>query len=245
MRAELEARFAGAMRGRTMYVVPFSMGPVGGADLAARRAGDGLALRGASMAIMTRMGAEVLAAIGPGTRVGARRAHGRHAARRRATATALPDVAVAVERGEDHRPLPRDAGDLVLRLRLRRQRAAREEVLRAAHRLGDGARGGLARRAHAARAAHLAGRAARYHIAAAFPSACGKTNFAMLTPTGPAGRSRRSATTSPGCDRAPTAGCGRSTRRPGSSASRPAPARRRTRPRWRRCARTRSSRTSR
>ena len=57
---------------------------------------------------------------------------------------------MAVQRREQvHRPLPRDARDLVLRLGLRRQRAARQEVLRAADRLGDGARRGLDGRAHA------------------------------------------------------------------------------------------------
>ena len=58
--------------------------------------------------------------------------------------------AVAVQPGRQvHRPLPRDPRDLVVRLGLRRQRAARQEVPRAAHRVDDGARRGLARRAHA------------------------------------------------------------------------------------------------
>ena len=51
---------------------------------------------------------------------------------------------------------PRDARDLVLRVGLRRQRAARQEVLRAAHRLDHGARRGLDGRAHAHPQAHLA-----------------------------------------------------------------------------------------
>ena len=48
-----------------------------------------------------------------------------------------------------HPPLPRGEADLERRLRLRRQRAARQEVPRAADRVGPGAAGRLARRAHA------------------------------------------------------------------------------------------------
>ncbi len=57
--------------------------------------------------------------------------------------------AVAVQQGEVHRPLPRDPGDLELRIRLRRQRAARQEMLRAADRLEHRARRGLDGGAHA------------------------------------------------------------------------------------------------
>ena len=55
--------------------------------------------------------------------------------------------------------------------------------------------------------------------------ACGKTNLAMLQPTHPRleGRDRRRRHL-PGCASARTAGCTRSTPRPASSASRPAPA---------------------
>ena len=63
---------------------------------------------------------------------------------------------VAVQRHQVHRAVPRGARDLVLRLRLRRQRPARQEVLRPAHRQRDGPRRGLAGRAHADPQAHLA-----------------------------------------------------------------------------------------
>ena len=65
---------------------------------------------------------------------------------------------VAVQQDQVHRPLPRDPRDLVLRLRLRRQRAAGQEVLCPAHCLHDGARPGLAGRAHAADGRHHARR---------------------------------------------------------------------------------------
>ena len=57
-----------------------------------------------------------------------------------------------------HRAFSRGARDLELRLRLWRQRAARQEVLRAAHRVGDGPRRGVARGAHADSRRDVAGR---------------------------------------------------------------------------------------
>ena len=87
-----------------------------------------------NMKLMTRMGREVLDVLGERRRVRAVPALGRRAARRGPEGRAL-----AVQQGPQvHRAFSRDAGDLVLRLGLRRQRAARQEVPRAAHRLGHG-----------------------------------------------------------------------------------------------------------
>ena len=152
MRGIMTDLYRGCMRGRTMYVVPFCMGPLGAEDPKL-----GVEITDSEYVVVSMRHDDP---DGPGRagQDGRRRVLRQGAALGRRPAGARPGRrAVAVQRHQVHHPLPRDPRDLELRLGLRRQRAAGQEVLLAADRVGDGPRRGLARRAHADPQADLAG----------------------------------------------------------------------------------------